>query len=128
MKQFDHKRSKDNSITKAEIKIFVIMSYYIVGEILTISTFSYYLTTDDESFSEFQNYFACQRIGIQPDRDCGDAPDIRSPGFTVVAIVSQVLQSLLSLVILVFVADFNAVIRVVHRLKTLKVKIAIARS
>ena len=125
MKRFDHKRSKNNPITKAEIKIFVIMSYYIVGEILTLS---YYLTTDDESFSEFQNYFACQRIGIQPDRDCGDAPDIRSPGFTVVAIVSQVLQSLFPLVILVFVADFNTVIRVIHRLKILKVKIAIEAS
>ena len=128
MKRFDHKRSKSNPIRKAEIKIFVIMSYYIVEEILTLSTFSYYLTTDDEAFSEFRNYFACQRIGIQPDRDCGNAPDIRSPGFTVVATVSQFLQSLFPLVILVFVANFNAVIRVVHRLKNLKVKIAVEAS
>ena len=105
LKRFDHKRSKSNPITKAEIKIFVIMSYYIVKEILSFTTLPYYFTTDDEAFSEFQNYFACQKIGIQPDRDCGYAPDIYlvTPGFIVLT-VSEHLQSLLPLVILVFVA------------------------
>jgi hypothetical protein len=107
-----HKRSPNNSITKAEIKIFVIMCYYVVEEILTLSTFSYYFTTEDETFSELQSYFMCQSIGIRPDRDCGDAPDIRSQGFIVVATVSQVLQGLLPVVILVFIIDFNAVVRI----------------
>ena len=117
LKRFDHKRSKSNPIIRAEIKIFVIMSYYIVKEILSFSTLPYYLTTDDEAFSEFQNYFVCQKIGIQPDRDCGDAPDIYlvTPGFIVLVTVSELLQNLLPLVILVFVANFNAVIRVVYR-------------
>ena len=88
------------------------------------------MTTDNEAFSEFQNYFACQRIGIQPNRDCGDAPDIHSvtPGFTVLVTVLQFLQSFLPLVILIFVVNFNAVIRVVHRLKNLNVKIAVEAS
>ena len=59
MKRFDHKSNK------AEIKIFVIMSYYIVKEILSFSTLPYYLTTDDEAFSEFQYYFARQKTCSQ---------------------------------------------------------------
>ena len=104
-------------ITKAEIKIFVIMCYYVVLGILTLSAYSYYLTTDDK---EFQSYFACQSIGIQPDRDCGDAPDVQLQKFTVVSAVSYILQSLLPLVFIIFITNCNCCSK--KHLKTSKSK------
>lgn len=44
LKRFDLKRS-EHHITKAEIKILIIMCYYVVIGILTLSAYSYYLTT-----------------------------------------------------------------------------------
>lgn len=92
-------------VTKAEIKILVIMCYYVVVDILTLSTYSYYLATFGEIFQEFRSYFDCQSAGIQPDRDCGDAPDVQLQEFTVVSSMSYILQSLLPLVVLIFIAN-----------------------
>ena len=109
LKRFDLQRSRSKShVTKAEVKIFVIMCYYVVMGIFTLSIYGYYLAADTGTFSEFQEYSACQSVGIQPDRDCGDAPDFRSQEIDVLAFVSSVLQILLPLIILIFIANYTS--------------------
>jgi hypothetical protein len=71
----------------------------------TLSTYTYSLATDGDLVKTLQLYFACQSIGIQPDVDCGDAPDIGAQEFSVVATVSFVLQGLLPLVIFTFIVN-----------------------
>ena len=117
MKRF-HLRGSNGQATKAEIKIFVIMCYYVVMGSFTLSTYAYHLATDDGLISVLQSYFACQSVGIQPDRDCGDAPDIRLQEFDVVATVSFVLQGLLPLVVFTFIVNCSCCSKK-HPLKTL---------
>ena len=106
MKRF-HLQGSNSQVTKAEIKIFVIMCYYVVMGTFTLSTYAYSLATrtDDGLVNVLQLYFACQSIGIQPDGDCGDAPNIGLQGFDVVATVSFVLQGLLPLVVFTFIVN-----------------------
>ena len=104
MKQF-HLQGSNSQVTKAEIKIFVIMCYYVVMGTFTLSTYAYSLAMDDGLVNVLQLYFACQSIGIQPDRDCGDAPNIGLQEFDVVATVSFVLQGLLPLVVFAFIVN-----------------------
>ena len=109
MQEFILKRfnlqSSSGQVTKAEIKIFVIMCYYVIMGTFTLSTYTYSLSTDDDFVNVLQLYFACQSLGIQPGKDCGEAPDIRLQGFSVVATVSFALQGLLPLVVFTFIVN-----------------------
>ena len=73
--------------------------------ILTLSTYTYYLATDDETLEAYQSYFTCQSVGIRSDRDCGDVPNIRLQEFNAVASVALFLQGLLPLMILTFIVS-----------------------
>ena len=109
MKQFDLQRSRSykSHVTKVEVKIFVVMCYYVVMGVLSFSTYGYHLATDvgPGTLRKFQKYSTCQSIGIQPDRVCGDAPDFRPQDIDVLVSVSFVLQILLPLIVLIFITN-----------------------
>ena len=104
MKRF-HLQGSNGQVTKAEIKIFVIMCYYVVMGTFTLSTYTYRLATDSGLVNVLQLYFACQSIGVQPDVDRGDPPDVQLQEFSVVATVSFVLQGLLPLIVFTFIVN-----------------------
>ena len=108
----------------AEVKIIVIMCYYVIVGTLAYSTYGYFLATDTglRTFREFQEYATCQSIGIQADRprDCGDAPDFRPLGTDVLVSASFILQLLLPLVILIFITNCRSCSK--KRLKIFKVQ------
>ena len=109
MQEFILKRfnpqSSNGQVTKAEIKIFVIMCYYVVMGTFTLSTYTYSLAKDGDLVNVLQSYFVCHSLGVQPGKDCGEAPDIRLQEFSVVATVSFILQGLLPLVVFTFIVN-----------------------
>ena len=97
------------NIGKAEMKIFVIMCYYTLLGVILLSALAYNRTTAEENSKAFHNYFSCQSAGIQPDKDCGDAPEVlvnrqMLHGLTPMA---RFLQCLLPIVVLTFVMDWR---------------------
>ena len=105
MKQLQHNEHPKNHIRKAEVKILSIVCYYVLIVVVALTTYTYFITTDDESSEAFQAYFMCHSVGIQPDRDCGDPPDVRLRVFYAFTSVSAILQGLLPLVILIFIIN-----------------------
>ena len=103
MKQLQHNKHPKNHIKKAEVKILSIMCYYVLIVVVALTNYTYFIATDDETLEAFQAYFMCQSVGIQPDRDCGDPPDVRLRVFYTLTSVSAILLGLLPLVILIFI-------------------------
>ena len=81
------------------------MCYYVTVGASTLTVYCYSITTDDKISKAFQNYFMCQSIGIQPDRDCGDSPDIQLQEFNTLTSVAAIIQGLFPLIILIFIMN-----------------------
>ena len=97
------------NIRKAEMKIFVIMCYYTLLGVLLLSALAFNHATVGENSTVIRNYFSCQSAGIQPDKDCGDTPEVLAHWQMshVPAFVGRLLQCLLPIVILTFVIDWR---------------------
>ena len=80
------------------------MCYYVLIGTVAISTYTYGITTGNETSKAYQTYFTCQRVGIQPDRDCGDPPHVQLHMF-IMLVVAATLQRLLPLIILIFLVN-----------------------
>ena len=120
MKQLQHNKRPKGHTGKAEAKIFFIVCYYVLVGTVTLTTYTYFITTDDETMEAFQEYFTCQSVGMQSDRDCGDPPDVRLRVFYTLASVAGILQGLLPLVILIFVMNCSCYKRCYKIVKTSK--------
>ena len=94
-------------IGKAEVKIFVIMSYYIFLGVILISALAYAHATADEVAVASQEYFICQSAGIRPDRDCGNTPEVHVHTLHNLAHVGLFLEILMPIVILSFIIDWK---------------------
>ena len=105
MKQLQHNRPPKSHIGKAEAKISFIVCYYVLMGTVALTTYTYFITTANDTSEALQAYFTCQSIGIQPDRDCGDPPDVRLQAFYTLAAVAAILPGLLPLVILIFIVN-----------------------
>ena len=95
------------SIGKAEVKILVIICYYISMGVSILSVIAYTHATSERDIKTYQRYFICQSAGIQPDRDCGDPPEIHLQTLHRLTSVGSFLQSLMPVVILIFVIDWK---------------------
>ena len=97
------------SIRKAEMKIFVIMCYYTLLGVILLSALAFIHATVQENSIVIRNYFLCQSAGIQPDKDCGDKPEVldHRQMSHVLALTGRLLQCLLPIVILTFVIDWK---------------------
>ena len=104
LKQLHHGTPK-GYMRKAQAKILAVMVYYIVMGSLALSTYSYFLATDDGDFEAYTTYFNCQSVGIVPDRDCGEPPSIQTSALHRLATASFFLQGFLPTVILIFVVS-----------------------
>ena len=107
LKKFLLKEKPRANIGKAEVKIFVIVCYYISLGVILLSVFTYTRTTANEESAAFKKYFICQSVGMQPDRDCGDAPEVHLQTLHRLTPVGFFLQSLMPIVILIFVVDWK---------------------
>ena len=105
MKQLQHNKRPKGHITKAEAKILFTIFYYVILGGFTLTDFSYAITTYDDTLEAFQTYFTCQIVGIQPDRDCGDSPDIQSQVSNTLALMVVILQGLFPLANLIFIMN-----------------------
>jgi hypothetical protein len=95
------------SIGKAEMKIFVIMCYYMLVGIILLSALAYNHAAVEEGSIAFRTYFCCQSAGIQPGRDCGDAPEVHRQMIHGLTLAGRFLQCLLPIVVLTFVIDWK---------------------
>lgn len=107
MKKFLLKEKPRANVGKAEVKIFVIMCYYISLGVILLSAFAYTHATASENSAAFQKYFICQSVGIQPDSDCGDTPEIHLQTLHRLTPVGFFLESLMPIIILIFVVDWK---------------------
>ena len=85
------------------------MCYYISLGIIWLSIYAYVLATIAETSVAYQTYFTCQSVGIQSDKDCGDTPDIHLQTFHTLSPVGYFLQSLMPIVILMFIVDWRCI-------------------
>ena len=95
------------NVGKAEVKIIVIMCYYISMGVILLSILAYIHTTAGKNTEVIQGHFCCQSAGIQPDRDCGDPPEIHLQTLHRLTPVGGFLQSLIPIIILIFVIDWK---------------------
>ena len=103
-------------IRKAETKIFLTMSYLLFMGTITLTNLTYF-TTDNETLEAFQVYFMCQSVGIQPDGDCGDPPDVRLKAFHTLTSMAAILLGLSPLVILVLNVNCTCQQKMLQRCK-----------
>ena len=109
MKKLLLKQKPMANIRKAEMKIFVIMCYYTILGVILLSALASTHATVEENSIVIRNYFSCQSAGIQPDKDCGDAPEVLVHQQTshVLALMGGFLQCLLPIVVLTFVINWR---------------------
>ncbi len=107
MKKLLLKQKPMASIGKAEMKIFVIMCYYMLLGIILLSAFTYNHAAVEEGVIEFRTYFCCQSAGIQSGRDCGDSPEVHQQMLRGLLLVGRFLQCLFPIVVLTFVMDWK---------------------
>ena len=86
-------------IQNAQAKILMIMCCYIIMGVLTMTSYTFFVTTNDRTLESYQTYFLCHSIGVHPDIDCGEPPESI---FHTLASVSAILLGLLPTVILIF--------------------------
>ena len=67
--------------------------------------YSYSVTNYDETSEAFQTYFTCQSVGIQPDRECGDSPDVQLQVFNTLVSVAAILPGLFPLANLILIVN-----------------------
>lgn len=104
LKKFLLKQKPRANVGKAEVKIFVVMCYYILLGVILISNLAYLHATADSVSEEVQAYFYCHSAGIQPDRDCGDVPEVH---LQTLGILGLFLQRMLPIVIVIFIVDWK---------------------
>lgn len=107
MKKLLLKQKPTAKIGKAEVKIFVIMSYYILLGVILISALAYTHATADEVVVASQEYFICQSAGIRPDRDCGNAPEVHVHTLHNIIYTGLFLEILMPIVFLIFIIDWK---------------------
>ena len=120
MKRYHHGNKPGSSVRKAEIKILIIIIYYIIIGAVTLTSYTYSLAINDEVAEEFQVYFTCQSFGIVPDKECGDPPNIQLQLFNILATVSNFLLGLLPTVILIFTVNCNCFDSCINKFKTVR--------
>ena len=63
-------RSKDDTIKKAEIKVFVICLCYVILGLAASLAYSISSAFLDDHQRELMNYFECERCGVDSGRMC----------------------------------------------------------
>ena len=89
-------------IGKAQAKILFIMCYYIITAIIALTVFVNFEVKGERHRQDLQGHFACQSVGMQEGKDCGESIGDRLHNFSVLGAVSIILISLLPTVVLVF--------------------------
>lgn len=122
MRQYHASNKPGSSLKKAEIKILIIMIYYIIMGAFTLTSYTYFLAIDDETVEAFQVYFACQRFGIVPGKDCGESLDIHLQHFRNISVISYFLLGLLPTMILIFTVNCNCFDNCINKYKSKKIE------
>ena len=107
LKSFQGNKPRQIHIGIAEAKVFMIVCYYVILGSVGLSTYTYFITTDDDTAEAFQHYFMCQSVGVVPGLDCGDLPNVRLQEFGKLASVAATLIGLSPLVSLIFVVRLS---------------------
>ena len=81
--------------------------YYVILGCIGLSTYTYFITTDNDTAEAFQYYFTCQSVGIVPGLDCGDPPDVQPQELGKLASVAAILIDLSPLASLIFIVKLN---------------------
>ena len=89
-------------IGKAQAKILFIVCYYIVLGSIVLTLFTYYQVAGEADIQAVTRHFACQSVGIQSGRDCGDVPNVHLKEFDSLTALGIILMGLLPAVILIF--------------------------
>ena len=95
------------SIGKAQAKILFIVCYYIAQGTIVLTLFTYYQVVGEADIQALTSHFACQSVGTQSGRDCGDLPNVHLELFNSLAAVGIVLTGLLPAVVLIFTVKYN---------------------
>ena len=84
-----------------------MLCYYTLFGCLGLTTFTYVISSSDETAAAFQDYFTCHSFGIVPGLDCGDIPNVRPQVFGALALVSVILIGLVPLINLIFTVKWT---------------------
>lgn len=93
---------KEHVVKKAQMKILLIMCYYVISATGLVVSYTVILTTSEKIVSSFQAYFSCQSVGLQPNIDCGLSPELNFRYLTVIPSATPLLLGLLPAIILIF--------------------------
>ena len=102
-----NRKKQTTPIVKAEAKILFIMCYYITIGTLVLTIHTYYQVAGEAATQAVSRHFACQSIGVQSGRDCGDVPNVFLEVFEAVSDLAVFLIGLLPAVILIFTVNYN---------------------
>ena len=97
-----NRRKQTTPIVKAEAKILFIMCYYIALGAIVLTIHTYYRVAGEAATQAMRRHFACQSIGVQSGRDCGDVPNVYLAVFNGLSDLGVILLGLLPAVILIF--------------------------
>ena len=100
-------KQKTPSIGKAQAKILFIVCYYIALGTIVLTLFTYYQVAGEADIQAVTRHFACQSVGIQSGRDCGDVPNIHLELFDSLTALGIILTGLLPAVVLIFTVKCN---------------------